>query len=134
MFKHLLLTGLAALILCGCGQQTDTPNTDIDVARTFIKTIQENKFKEASAWVLSNETNKQYFELFEKHFESKSTDELNNYKNADIIINEISNVSDSVTVINYSNSYKKDAKNKLKVVKVNGRWLIDLQYTFSGNL
>jgi hypothetical protein len=134
MFKKIFWAGLLISLCWGCGGGDSIPNTDMDVARAFIKSIQENKFKNAEAFVLKEETNKQYFDLFEKHFEAKSKEELEKYKTADIIINEVSNINDSVTVINYSNSYKKDAKNKVKVVRVNGRWLIDLKYTFSGNM
>ena len=50
-----------------------------------------------------------------------------------ININEVADITDSVTVINYSNSYKKRSQ-KVKVIKRNGEWLVDFKYTFSGNL
>ncbi|MEP7110367.1 MAG: hypothetical protein ABI760_20395 [Ferruginibacter sp.] len=120
-------------VLCSCNGKK-VPNTDIEVARAFIKDILENNFKEAEAYVLKEDTNKQYFDLFKKEYESKSREELENYKNADIIINEISPLNDSVSIINFSNSFKKDKSNKVKMVRLNGQWLVDLQYTFSGNL
>ncbi|MBC7887397.1 MAG: hypothetical protein H7Z13_05865 [Ferruginibacter sp.] len=120
--------------LFSCNNKKAIPNTDIGVAQAFIKDILENNFKEAETFVLKEETNKQYFDLFKKDYESKSSDELENYKNADIIINEISPVNDSVSIVNYSNSFKKDKTSKVKMVRVNGQWLVDLKYTFSGNL
>ena len=124
--KHFLAVTLNCLfLLIACEGKTDTPNTDIEVARTFIKDILENNFKDASRYVSPGETNQQYFSRFKKFFESKSPEELKQYKEADIVINEIENVSDSVTVVNYSNSFRKNEKDKIKVVKVNGRWLID---------
>jgi type IV secretory pathway component VirB8 len=131
--KYYLLFS-CALLLFSCNTTPSIPNTDIDVAREFIKDIQQSDFKKAEKLLLKEETNNQYFERFEEHFKSRPKDELEQYKTADIIINEMSNVNDSVTVINYSNSFNKAEKNKLKVVKVNGQWLIDLKYTFSGNL
>lgn len=121
-------------LISGCNQDKIVPNTDIDVARAFIKDILENNFKDAELLVLKEETNKQYFDLFKKEYLSKSKAELDSYHNADIIINEISQVNDSVSVINYSNSYLKDKSNKLKLVRVDGQWQVDLKYTFSGNL
>ncbi len=121
-------------LISGCNQDKIVPNTDIDVARAFIKYILENNFKDAELLVLKEETNKQYFDLFKKEYLSKSKAELDSYHNADIIINEISQVNDSVSVINYSNSYLKDKSNKLKLVRVDGQWQVDLKYTFSGNL
>lgn len=133
--KRTLLFGLICAIgLFACNSKKQVTNSDIGVAQAFIKDILENDFKEAETLVLKEETNKQYFDLFKKEFESKDVAELENYKNSEIIINEISPVSDSVSIINYSNSFKKDKSNKLKMVRVDGRWLVDLKYTFSGNL
>ena len=119
---------LASLVSCNDKQKN--PTTDIDVARAFIKDILENDYKDAKTLVLDEEMNNQYFELSKKDFESKPKEELENYKNADIIINELKNVNDSITIVNYSNSYKKTTKNEVKVVRVNGKWLVDLKHTF----
>ena len=100
------------MALSSCNTEKKITNTDIEVARGFIKDILDNNFKDAETYVLREETNQQYFELFKKEYESKSKAELENYKNADIIINEISPVNDSVSIINYSNSFKKDKSNK----------------------
>ena len=130
----LLLSLICCLAISSCNTKKISPNTDIEVAREFIKNILESNFKDAETFVLNEETNRQFFELFKKEFESKSKSELESFKNADIIINEISPISDSVSIINYSNSFKKDKTNKLKMVRINGQWMVDLKYTFSGNL
>jgi hypothetical protein len=125
---------MGCMALTSCNTEKKITNTDIEVARGFIKDILDNNFKDAETFVLKEDTNQQYFELFKKEYESKSKAELENYKNADIIINEISPINDSVSIINYSNSFKKDKSNKLKMVRINGQWMVDLKYTFSGNL
>ena len=134
MKLKLFVVLICCMALSACNNEKKIPNTDIEVARVFIKDILENNFKEAETFILKEETNQQYFDLFKKEFESKSKAELGNYKNADIIINEINPVNDSVSIINYSNSFKKDKSNKLKMVRTNGQWMVDLKYTFSGNL
>lgn len=113
-----------------CNDARKNSVTDIDVARAFIKDILDNDYKDAKTLVLDEEINKQYFELSKKDFEGKSKEELENYKKADIIINEIKNVNDSVTIVNYSNSYKKSMKYEVKVVRINSQWLVDLKHTF----
>ena len=125
---------ISSFFLDGCSSNEQIPNTDLEIARAFIKDIQENKFKEAEKFVLKEETNQQYFDSLKEFYKRKSEKELEKYRDADIVIYEQENVSDSVTIINYSNSYKKEEKNKLKVVKVDGQWMVDLKYTFSGNL
>ena len=110
-----LFTVVAALaVFSSCNDKRTNPTTDIDVARAFIKDILENDFKDAKTFVLDEEMNNQYFELSKKNFENKSKEELKEYKEADIIVNELTAVNDSVTIINYSNTYKKNQKEKLK--------------------
>ena len=130
MKMKLFITILFFAALTSCNDIRKNPTTDIDVARAFIKDILENDYKDAKTLVLDEEMNNQYFELSKKDFEGKSKEELENYKKADIIINELKNVNDSVTIVNYSNSYKKNTKNEVKVVRVNGQWLVDLKHTF----
>jgi hypothetical protein len=121
---------LLIAVCSSCNNGGAVPNTDIDVARAFIKDVLENNFAEAKSLVLDEDINNQYFDLSRKNFESKNKEELKKYKEADIIINELKNVNDSVTIVNYSNSYKKDMHSEVKVVKVNGKWLVDLKHTF----
>jgi len=125
---------LIILLSSSCNNETNAPISDIEVARTFIKATLENDYKTANEYLLKDETNNQYLDVWKKKFDQLSKSELDGYKNADIIINEIDNVSDSVTIVNYSNSYKKKVPTKVKMVKSGGKWLVDFKYTFSGNM
>ena len=117
-------------VLVSCTDSKIYPTTDIDVARAFIKDILENNYNDAKVFVLDEDVNNQYFELSKKEFGAKSKDELKNYKESFIIVNEIKQTNDSVTIVNFSNSYKKTVKNEVKVVRVDGKWRIDLKHTF----
>ena len=130
MKLKLFITVIALAMLSSCSDKRKNPNTDIDVARAFIKDILENNYKDAKTFVLNEDSNNQYFDLSKKEFEAKSKEELKLYKDADLIINEIKNLNDSVTIVNFSNSYKKSIKNEVKVVKVSGQWFVDLKHTF----
>ncbi len=134
MTKKILLIAIFISGILSCNNKKTVPNTDIDVARSFIRDILDNNFTDAKTLMISDETNNEYFDVTQKKFNLFGQDELDNYKNADIIVNEISNINDSVTVVNYSNSYKQHNADKVKVVRVNGKWLVDLKYTFSGNM
>lgn len=120
--------------IVGCNNSETIPNTDIDVARAFIKNILEDKFDVADQFILKDEVNQEYFALFKEKYHKKSSSELDNFKHADIIIHEIENVNDTISIINYSNSYKKDSRSIIKTIRRNGKWLVDFKYTFSGNL
>ena len=128
-----ILVFTAVLFSCN-NNQKQSPKTDTDVATAFIRDIMDNKLDDAELFLLKDEENKQYFEIVREQYRKKDKAELERYKAADIIINEISNITDSVSIVNYSNTYKRELKNKVKLVRINDRWLIDLKYTFSGNM
>jgi hypothetical protein len=128
------LINCTALFICiclfACNSKKNMVNTDVEVADVFIKSLNHNKFDDVEKYLLNDKTNKEYFELTKKSMLNRPANELDAYKNADLIIHETKAISDSVTVINYSNSNKKEQSNNLKLVKVNGQWLVDLKFTF----
>ena len=135
MIKKYLAPFLLFAVLLSCTTQTKkVPVTDVEVASAFVRDLLDNNFKEAEQYLLKDETNNQIFDRFKKQYSEKDKAILEKYKAADIIVNEISYVTDSVCIFNYSNSYSKTDKTILKVVRIDGKWLIDLKYTFSGNL
>ena len=135
MIRPLASICMVLVLLLSCkSTKKDSPLTDTDVATAFIRDILDNHIGDAEQYVLKDESNQQYFDIIKQQYSKKDKAELEKYKAADIIINEISYVTDTVCIVNYSNSYNKAVKNKVKVVRVDGKWLIDLKYTFSGNL
>jgi hypothetical protein len=135
MIKKYLLLFLLAAIACSCNnQEKKEPVTDMEVARTFVRDLLDNDFTAAEKYLLKDETNNQIFERFRKQYNEKDKATLEKYKQADIIVNETSYVTDSVYIFNYSNSYRQADKTILKLVRIDGKWLVDLKYTFSGNL
>ena len=62
--------------------------------------------------------------------ERLSKDEKEAYKASTIRIHESRKVNDSATIITYSNSYRNKI-DSLKVVKLNGKWLVDFKYIFN---
>ena len=135
MNRRIELIIFSILLFAGCNSKKELPNTDIEVAKTFVKYVLENDFNEAASLVTNDAVNNSYLKQIEKSQQEKwSKDEVEQYKNADVIIFEVSNVNDTISIINYANSFKVLEKSKVKVVKINGQWMVDLKYTFSGNL
>lgn len=135
MIKKQLVFFLFVAIIYSCTNETKKePVTDIEVANSFVRNLLDNDFKNAEKYLLKDSVNVQLFERFQKQYNQQSKETLNRYKEADIIINETSNITDSVFIFNYSNSYKPASKTVLKLVRPADKWLIDLKYTFSGNL
>jgi len=135
MIKRYLILILFATVVFSCTSKTKKePVTDTEVATTFVRDLLDNDFKGAEKYLLKDETNSQIFERFKKQYSEKDKAILEKYKEADIIVNETSYITDSVYIFNYSNSYSRADKTILKLVRVDGKWLVDLKYTFSGNL
>jgi len=124
---------LLLLLSCG-GNNENKVISETETATSFIRAIQNDDFKEAEKYLLKDETNLQLMGRFEQFYHKKDKAELEQLKKSDIIINEIENVSDTLAIVNYSNTYKKEIRNKVKVLRINGKWQIDFKYTISGNL
>ena len=130
-----LIILIAAIFSCSNSDQKKTAVTDMDVATAFVRALLDNNFIEAEQYLYKDETNTQIFERFKKQYSGKDKATLEKYKEAQIIVNETSVVKpDSIFIFNYSNSYSPADKTVLKLVRINGKWLVDLKYTFSGNL
>lgn len=135
MIKRYLSLAILVLAIYSCNtQKKKEPVTDIEVANSFVRDLLNNDFKDAERYLLKDSVNLQLFERFQKQYNRQSKEVLDKYKGADIVVNETSYVTDSVFIFNYSNSYKPADKTVLKLVRPGGKWLVDLKYTFSGNL
>jgi hypothetical protein len=131
--NKIILIAFISLSFIACNQSAKTiKNSDpLDAGREFINASLTGDYDYAKKYLLSDSTNQMYFDRFVEFDEKKPAADKDGYKNANIIINSTENVSDSVTIINYSNTYKKEPA-KIKLVKKNNEWLVDFKYTFFG--
>ncbi|MEO7306424.1 MAG: hypothetical protein ABIR78_11565 [Ferruginibacter sp.] len=136
MVKKYFFLFIVAAITFSCNTKTKkSPVSDLEVATAFVRDLLDNNFVEAEQFLLKDETNLQIFERFRKQYSQQDKAILEKYKGADIIVHETNYVvADSIYIFNYSNSYKPANKSVLKLVRIDGKWLVDLKYTFSGNL
>lgn len=127
---------MVAAMAFSCNTKTEKKaEADHEVARAFVRHLLDNDFDKAEQYLLHDETNLQLFERFKTQYSKQDKAVLERYREADIIVNETSYVvADSIYIYNYSNSYKPANRSVLKLVRIDGKWLVDLKYTFSGNL
>lgn len=134
--KNLILV-LSLVILFSCKSKDDTyhePENALDAGREFIQLSLQGKFNTANLYMLQDNDNRFWLDKWSKDFAKISEQEKTSFAMASINISEVADVvPDSITVIVFSNSYKKMPQ-KIKVIKYNGRWKVDFKYTFSGNL
>jgi hypothetical protein len=135
MKTALLLFGF--LFLLSCNNKEDEyhkPESALDAGREFIDNSLKGRFNTAKKYMLQDDENLYWFNKSSTEFNKISEQEKAGYSKASINISEVSEVvADSLTIINYSNSYSK-RPSKVRVVKYKGEWVVDFKYTFSGNL
>lgn len=129
----LILTSLILWIGCAEPEGFKSPEDPLDAGREFIRALLDGDYEKGSLYVLDDPEDQEIFRRYERYMKKQPKKELLNLKSASIIINNIENSGDSISVINFSNSHSMKPMD-LKVVKIKGEWKIDLSYTFSGNL
>jgi hypothetical protein len=104
-------------------------DTDINIATSFIRTTLDGNYDKARNYILADSVNNNYIDVYERAYKEKmAPDDKRSYRESTIRIIDNIKQNDSVTLITYSNSFK-DMPTKLKVVKLNNKWLIDFKYT-----
>ena len=132
MRKILFAVVVPMLIFLACDQAGKQKNTDpLETGRQFIDASLKGDYDEAKKYLLPDSVNIEYFNGFVKFNDRLSQKEKEGYKNANIIINSAENISDSLMIIDYSNTFK-NAPSKIKLVRINNEWMVDFKYTFTG--
>jgi type IV secretory pathway component VirB8 len=136
--RSTLITGFLFLqFFCACSSGEGdaggphTAESDVDAARSFIRSALDGKYDRARQFIVQDSVNTQYLDLFERNYQLRmDPEDKRGYRESSINIHGIRQLNDSVTVVNYSNSFKKQ-NDSLKVVRMADRWLVDLKYSFS---
>ncbi len=127
----LFLTCIFAIAACN-NSSDENKNDPLESGRGLIEASLNGDYVKAERYILPDSTNLEYLHIL-RDFNSKRTPlERENYRDANIIIDSTQTLSDSVTIITYSNTYKK-VPQKLKMIKQNNNWLVDFKFTFNEN-
>ena len=129
-----ILSSFLFLFIVACnnsGEETaPAAENDIDAARTFIRAALDGDYMKGRLMLLSDSTNYQYYDEYEKAHKKLSDLEKLQYREASINVHNVTPINDSTTIFIYSNSYKKD-RDTLKLIKISGKWEVDLKYLFN---
>ncbi len=79
--------------------------------------------------MVNDSLNHEDLNAIERLNEKLTQEEKEKYKEASIRIFQNRALNDSTSMIYYSNSYR-NQKDSLKVIKANGKWLVDFKYFF----
>ena len=134
IMKKLIIIFVVGLGLYACQQKRERPTEALDTAREFIRSSLDGDYDWARELMIKDSLNLYELDVIEKKYKDEmSKKDKEGYKESSIIIHSVDNVSDTVVIVNYSNSYKKKQM-PVKVIKRDGQWQVDFNYTFTGNL
>jgi hypothetical protein len=118
----------AVLLLAGCNnvhsfKKAEDPQ---DAGREFIRAALDGDYDRARFYLYDDSTNQTLFDMWKKRYDDIPHEERRKFQDADILPIDIHAVNDSVTSYTYANSYKRDTMT-IRVVRINGDWLVDLK-------
>jgi len=121
---------LAMMFLAGCqgGGEQNVAENDLDAARGFVQAALKGKYDRAADFMLHDSLNDERLDAVSRM--ELSSDEKQGLWDASINIHSRKLINDSTSIIVYSNSFHKENKDTLKVVKKEGKWLVDFKYLF----
>jgi len=110
---------MIAAIACNNNTNYKKAEDAQDAGREFIRASLDGNHDKARFFLYADSTNQFMFNRWKQ-------DEKSKYKDADIVVLAITPENDSVVTYKYYNSYKKDTTT-IKVLRINGEWLVDLK-------
>jgi len=132
--KYLLV--FVFFLLAGCNNPNNNyreATSALEAGREFIDACLKGDFVKAAFYMIQDEQNKNFLQKIEREYREKDRDGRRQYREASINIAEIDNPTETITIINYSNTFDKIG-HKIKVIQQNNKWLVDFKYTFNPNL
>ena len=132
--RIITLLTLAVFLLGSCSgpEGFKKPEDALDAAREFVRSVLDGDYKRAELYVLPEEEDMRLFHRYKDYMKNQSEKERLGLKSSSILVNKVETLNDTVSIINYSNSYSKKPMD-IRVVKKDGEWWIDFSYTFSGD-
>jgi hypothetical protein len=135
MKKIIQLSSLLLLFFSACNNSSEEPQVKpangMDAASKFLRAALDGDYKKARTYLVKDSTNHQMIDIYEKDYNNNlPPEDKTKYKSASIrFLKETHEVNDSTTIIHYSNSYK-NKPDSLKIIRINGEWFVDLNFTF----
>jgi len=121
---------LLLFIACNSSDKEETKSdNDMDAARNFLEAALKGDYKHASVYMLRDSANQEYLNVSERSYQHRSPEAKSKLKAASLRFFDTKQVNDSTTVTVFANSYT-NKKDTLRIVRVNGQWLVDLKYLF----
>lgn len=136
MKRLIFLVMITALFAC-TDNSTEYPKATsaLTAGREFIDAFLKGNSEKARAYMVDDEENRAILERLHRQLKNRSEEDQQGYKESSIIIEPggIETITENEVIIQYKSSYDRTPR-KVKVVKKDGSWLVDLKYTLNPNL
>ncbi len=126
MKKIIITSALFCLLGCNSERTFKKAEDAQDAGREFIRASLDGDYEKAQFYLLQDSVNNLLMSKWEKGFDQFDAATRQQYKEASILPINIKALNDSVTTYTFSNSYRKDTTT-IRIVRVNGEWLVDLK-------
>lgn len=129
MQKILILFASFALLSCNGDADYKKAEDAQDAGREFIRASLDGNYKKASFYLLedSTGTNKRLLNKWKEQYNHYSEEQKVSFKEAVIMPVHIVPQNDSTVIYTYTNSYEAKDTTSIKVVRLNGEWMVDLK-------
>ncbi len=125
--KSIFAGGLIiCLLACHAGKTFDKAEDAQDAGRQFIRASLDGDYEKARFYLLNDSVNILLITKWQQGFDRMDRETRQQYREASILPVNIHAINDSVTSYTYSNSFRKDTTT-VRIVRVNGEWLVDLK-------
>jgi hypothetical protein len=132
-YHFLILVLLMGFFSCNEPEGFKEAEDPIDAGREFVRAVLDGNYEKAVLYIEDNQEDKDLFERYKQYMNNQPKKEKLQLKSSSIIINKVENLSDTVSIVNFSNSYSMKPT-ELKIVQKNKKWVVDFSFTFSGNI
>lgn len=121
--------------LFSCKNHSAYPKAEnaLDAGREFLDGFLRGNTEKAQAYMINDPRNQQLLMTVHNQYRRLSPEAKNELSGASIIIGEVDEVTENEVIIQYQSSYDKFGR-KIKVIKKDGKWLVDLKYTLNPNM
>ncbi len=129
MKKTLLLALIVTALSCNSDSDYKKAEDAQDAGREFIRASLDGNYKKASFYLLvdSTGTNQRLLEKWKEDYNHLTEEQKVSFKDAVIMPIHITPVNDSTVNYTYTNSFEPKDTTSIKVVKMDGDWLVDLK-------
>lgn len=128
MIRYVTVAAMAlTLAACGGNRSYQKAEDAQDAGREFIRASLDGNYEKAKFYLLKDEDNLHLLKKQQANYQQMTNEEKRSFSEASILPIEIQPVNDSVTNYKYNNSYHPNDTTTIRVVKVNGEWLVDLK-------